>query len=66
MALALATMTTSASAQNLTIQFSDGTPKNRNTVTNVGCPIANAMIMLDLEESDGKLTFETTSQGAAS
>jgi hypothetical protein len=61
---ALTVMATSATAQNLTIQFSDGAPKDRIMLTNAGCPLADAVITLDLEESQGRLIFDTTSQGA--
>lgn len=63
-ALALCGLATTASAQDLTVQFSDGAPKDSITITNSGCPISNAMFVLDLGSSKGGLIFDVTNGGA--
>lgn len=62
--LALALLATNSSAQDLTVQFSDGAPKDRITLTNTGCSISNAMFVIDLAGSEGELIFDVTSAGA--
>ena len=62
--LALILLATGASAQDLTVQFTDGAPKDSITVTNMGCPIAGAMLVLDLSASSGGLIFDVTGSGA--
>lgn len=63
-ALAFTLLASGAAAQDLTVQFFDGAPKDSITLTNAGCPIANAMFVLDLETSQGGLIFDVTSAGA--
>jgi len=57
-------LASSANAQDLVVQFSDGAPKDSITVTNSGCPLANAMLVLDLGPSKGGLVFDVADQGA--
>jgi hypothetical protein len=63
-ALALLLTASSASAQNLTVQFTDGAPKDSMTFTNAGCAISDASVLVDLSTSQGGLIFDTTPQGA--
>ena len=57
-------LASTANAQDLVVQFSDGAPKDSITVTNSGCPLANAMLVLDLGPSKGGLVFDVADQGA--
>jgi hypothetical protein len=61
---ALALFATNATAQEVTVQFYDGAPKDSITVTNSSCLIANATLVLDLVGSEGALIFDVTSTGA--
>lgn len=54
----------SAAAQNISVQFRDGAPKDSITLANAGCPIMDAAITLDLSGSAGGLIFDTTAKGA--
>ena len=63
-AFSLCVMATPIAAENLTVQFSDGAPKDSITLTNQGCLITDAVFVLDLAGSEGELIFDTTSQGA--
>lgn len=55
---------TGAAAQNVTVQFLDGAPKDSLTLKNTGCPILNTTFVLDLGGSAGALIFDTSAQGA--
>ena len=64
LSLALAFVASHASAQDLTVQFLDGAPKDSFTLTNTGCPIFDAIFVIDLGGSRGGLIFDVTSTGA--
>ena len=57
--LALVGMTSPAFSQDLIVQFADGAPTGQLLLEANGCDISNAMVMLDLEGSAGRLIFET-------
>lgn len=64
-AFALCLLTpTFAAAQDLTVQFADGAPKDSITLQNNGCDLRDAMLILDLAGSSGDLIFDVTSGGA--
>ena len=62
--LALCLFASTATAQDLIVQFTDGAPKDRITLTNGGCTLSNAMVLLNLKGSQGGLVFDTSSGGA--
>lgn len=62
--LALCLLASSAAAQDLTVQFTDGAPKDKITLVNTGCDLSNAMVVLNLHGSQGGLVFDTTPGGA--
>jgi len=64
LALAIVLFATNASAQEITVQFFDGAPKDSITVTNSACLISNAPLVLDLTGSNGGLIFDVTNAGA--
>lgn len=50
---------------NVDIAFIESAPKDRFVVTNASqCAIENAMLTIDLTNSEGALIFDTTSSGA--
>ncbi len=52
-----------AAAQDLIMQFQDGAPKDSITLANTGCPLTDAVVTLDLSETDAGLIFDVTSDG---
>lgn len=61
----LALFFTAATQANIEVHFSEGAPKDRFTFTNQGkCSLKNVTVDLDLSKSQGKLIFDTTSEGA--
>lgn len=50
---------------NLKVQFDEGAPKDRFTITNVGsCALGAAKVSIDLSGSPYGLIFDTTNRGA--
>lgn len=64
LALAIVLFATNATAQDITVQFFDGAPKDSITVINSACLISNATLVLDLTGSNGGLIFDVTNAGA--
>jgi len=62
--LALCLFASTANAQDLVVQFTDGAPKDSITLQNQGCSLSNAMVVLNLDGSQGGLVFDTTPGGA--
>lgn len=52
-------MCTPATAQELDVQFQDGNPFDRFIVFNRGCPLADAVIVLDFTTSRGGILIDT-------
>ncbi|MEO1563461.1 MAG: aggregation factor core [Pseudomonadota bacterium] len=49
----------------LEVRFLEGAPKDRIVVANVGsCAVENASLEIDFSKSEGRLIFDTTSEGA--
>jgi len=50
---------------DLAVFFEEGAPKDRFTLENVGdCAVTSASLLLDLSESQGKLIFDVSGEGA--
>lgn len=63
-ALTLLAITTGASA-NLRLEFREGAPKDRFVLSNVGtCNLEDVSVTIDLKNSQGKLIFDITGDGA--
>lgn len=63
-ALAFCLFAAPATAQELIVQFLDGAPKDSITLVNSGCDLSDAMVMIDLDGSQGGLIFDVTAGGA--
>lgn len=62
---AVATAFPTIALADLTVQFSEGAPKDRFTLTNSGsCDTGAAVVVIDLSKSAGHLIFDTTAAGA--
>lgn len=53
-----------ATAQDFIVQFADGAPKDSITLQNSGCDLSNAMVMIDLDGSQGGLIFDVEPGGS--
>ena len=62
-ALVLSLLATPAFA-DVTLKFVEGAPKDRFIVTNSGCPLNDATLLIDLSTSPAGLIFDVTAQGA--
>lgn len=63
-ALSLLSLTAFSHA-DIRIQFDEGAPKDRFTISNLsGCDLASGTIMIDLSKSSAGLIFDTTGRGA--
>lgn len=65
LALFMFTAVSSPALANLKVQFDEGAPKDRFTITNVGsCALGAAKLSIDLSGSPYGLIFDTTNRGA--
>lgn len=53
-----------AQADGLFVTFADGAPKDSLTFQNTGCPLIDATIVVDLNNTNGQLIFDVTASGA--
>jgi len=49
---------------DMTLTFVEGAPKDRFVVTNLGCALSDATLVIDLSTSPAGLIFDVTAQGA--
>ncbi|RBW47683.1 aggregation factor core [Psychromonas sp. B3M02] len=57
-------LTSMSSYANIEIQFRDGAPKDKFTISNNSqCTLQNLMINIDLTKSAGRLIFDTSASG---
>jgi hypothetical protein len=63
-ALIFAGLSSAAAADGLTVQFTDGVPKDTITLTNGNCLLNEAVIVIDLSQSAAGLIFDVTAAGA--
>ena len=65
LALFLFTALSSPALANIRVQFDEGAPKDRFTITNVGsCALGATKLSIDLSGSPYGLIFDTTNRGA--
>lgn len=57
--------TAPAAQASVSVDFREGAPKDRFTITNSSeCALNNVVVNIDLSNTDGKLIFDTTGAGA--
>lgn len=54
----------SATAQGITVSFTDGAPKDRFELTNLSCDLENVALSIDLTATPAGLIFDVTGSGA--
>ncbi|MFK7762070.1 MAG: aggregation factor core [Roseobacter sp.] len=63
--VALALTCATPAMSDVVVQFDEGAPKDRFTISNTGtCPLGNVTVVLDLGASAAGLIFDVTSSGA--
>ncbi|MEM9968601.1 MAG: aggregation factor core [Pseudomonadota bacterium] len=61
----IAALTANIAAADVVVQFTEGAPKDRFTITNDGeCALGKAEVSLDLSAAPAGLIFDVTGQGA--